>query len=84
MLNNDFKPGFRVDLHHKDMGIVQDAARAAGVAIPLGAHAAQLIGSLRAQGGGALDHTALLMQVQRLSGLPTELTGLLPPIVREC
>jgi 2-hydroxy-3-oxopropionate reductase len=63
-----FAPGFRIDLHHKDLGIVTAAARAAGVAIPLGAHVAQLVGSLRAQGHGGLDHSALLMQVDQLSG----------------
>ena len=41
MLARDFKPGFRIALHHKDMGIVTAAAREAGVVIPLGAVAAQ-------------------------------------------
>ncbi|PJG59173.1 2-hydroxy-3-oxopropionate reductase [Aeromonas cavernicola] len=68
MLAHQFAPGFRVDLHHKDMGIVTAAAREAGVAIPLGALTAQLMGSLRAQGHGALDHSALLLQVEQLSG----------------
>jgi len=68
MLAGQFAPGFRVDLHHKDMGIVVDAARAQGVAIPLGAVTAQLIGALRAQGDGGLDHSALLRGVERLSG----------------
>ena len=38
MLAGNFQPGFRIDLHHKDMGIIIDSARAKGVAIPLGAH----------------------------------------------
>ncbi len=68
MLAGDFKPGFRIDLHHKDMGIVTAAAREKGVALPLGALTAQLIGALRAQGDGGLDHSALLRGVERLSG----------------
>jgi len=68
MLAGQFAPGFRIDLHHKDMGIIVDAARAEGVAIPLGAVTAQLIGALRAQGDGGLDHSALLRGVERLSG----------------
>ncbi len=68
MLKRSFEPGFRVDLHHKDLGIVVSAAREAGVAIPLGAHTAQLMGSLRAQGHGSLDHSALLLLVEQLSG----------------
>ena len=68
MLARNFEPGFRIELHHKDMGIVTDAARAKGVAIPLGAVTAQLVGALRAQGHGGLDHSALLKIIEQLSG----------------
>ena len=43
MLAGNFQPGFRIDLHHKDMGIVIAAARERDVAIPLGALTAQLL-----------------------------------------
>jgi 2-hydroxy-3-oxopropionate reductase len=68
MLARDFTPGFRIDLHHKDLGIVTSAAREAGVVLPLGAVVAQLVASLRAQGDGGLDHSALLKLVEQLSG----------------
>ncbi|WP_049653758.1 2-hydroxy-3-oxopropionate reductase [Kitasatospora sp. MY 5-36] len=68
MLNREFAPGFRIDLHHKDMGIVTDAARAVGAALPVGAVVAQLVASARANGDGSLDHSALLRGVERLSG----------------
>ncbi|WP_369226425.1 2-hydroxy-3-oxopropionate reductase [Streptomyces sp. R39] len=68
-LNRDFTPGFRVDLHHKDMGIVTAAARDVGAVLPVGAVVAQLVASLRAQGDGGLDHSALLRAVERLSGV---------------
>jgi 2-hydroxy-3-oxopropionate reductase len=68
MLAGNFQPGFRIDLHHKDMGIVTAAARERDVAIPLGALTAQLVGAVRAQGDGDLDHSALLRGVERLSG----------------
>jgi 2-hydroxy-3-oxopropionate reductase len=68
MLARDFTPGFRIELHHKDMGIVTSAAREAGVVVPLGAVVAQLIASLKAQGDGGLDHSALLKLVEQLSG----------------
>jgi 2-hydroxy-3-oxopropionate reductase len=71
MLGRSFDPGFRIDLHHKDMGIVTSAAREAGVVIPLGAVVAQLMASARANGDGGLDHSALLRGVERLSGRPT-------------
>jgi 2-hydroxy-3-oxopropionate reductase len=68
MLRRDFTPGFRIELHDKDMGIVTAAAREAGVVIPLGAVVAQLVASLKAQGDGGLDHSALLKLVEQLSG----------------
>jgi len=68
MLAGNFESGFRIDLHHKDMGIVTAAARERDVVIPLGALTAQLVAAARAQGDGSLDHSALLRGVERLSG----------------
>src|SRR6476620_11501671 len=68
MLDRSFDPGFRIELHHKDLGIVTSAAREAGVVIPVGALLAQLMASAKAVGDGALDHSALLRGVERLSG----------------
>ena len=68
MLDREFTPGFRLALHHKDMGIVTSAAREAGVVIPLGSVVAQLIAALVARGDGGLDHSGLLKLVTELSG----------------
>jgi 2-hydroxy-3-oxopropionate reductase len=68
MLDHSFEPGFRIALHHKDLGIVTAAAREAGVVIPIGALVAQLMGSALANGDGGLDHSGLLRGVERLSG----------------
>ncbi|MGB3444760.1 MAG: 2-hydroxy-3-oxopropionate reductase [Actinophytocola sp.] len=68
MVDRQFAPGFRIDLHHKDMGIVLDASRDAGVALPVGNLVAALIASARAQGYGQLDHSALLRVAENLSG----------------
>lgn len=67
MLDRDFQPGFRLELHHKDMGIVTAAAREAGVAIPLGASVAQLVAATVQQGNGGLDHSGLFTVVEQLS-----------------
>jgi 2-hydroxy-3-oxopropionate reductase len=75
MLARQFAPGFRIELHDKDMGIVTSAARAAGVAIPLGAVVAQLVGAAKARGDGGLDHSALLRLVEDLSGRGSETSG---------
>ena len=72
MLDGDFAPGFRIDLHHKDMGIVMSAAREAGVATPVGGLVAQLVGATRAAGDGGLDHSALHRTIARLSGRGTD------------
>lgn len=68
MLARSFEPGFRIELHHKDMGIVTAAAREAGVVVPVGALVAQLMASAKAAGDGQLDHSGLLRGVERLSG----------------
>jgi 2-hydroxy-3-oxopropionate reductase len=71
MLSRNFEPGFRIALHHKDMGILTAAAREAGVVTPLGSLVAQLMASAMANGDGGLDHSALLLGVERLSGKET-------------
>ncbi|XAS67049.1 2-hydroxy-3-oxopropionate reductase [Micrococcaceae bacterium Sec5.7] len=68
MLDRNFDPGFRLALHHKDMGIVTSAAREAKVTIPLGAVVAQLVAATVNQGDGGLDHSGLFKQVLQLSG----------------
>jgi 2-hydroxy-3-oxopropionate reductase len=68
MLVREFAPGFRLALHHKDLGILTSAAREAGVVVPLGAVVSQLVGAMVARGDGGLDHSGLLKLVQELSG----------------
>lgn len=72
MLARDFRPGFRSALHHKDLGIFTAEARRCGVASPLGAVVAQLMGALVARGDGDLDHGALLQLVDELAGRATQ------------
>ena len=68
MIDRDFAPGARIDLHHKDLGIVTASAREAGLALPIGSLVATLMASARANGDGGLDHAALFRTVERLSG----------------
>ena len=68
MISGSFEPGFRIALHHKDMGIITSAAREAGVVVPVAALVAQLMASALANGDGGLDHSGLLLGVERLSG----------------
>jgi len=68
MVARRFQPGFRIDLHHKDMGIALAAARQADVSLPLTGLVAQLVAAGRAMGYGSLDHSALLKVTEQLSG----------------
>jgi 2-hydroxy-3-oxopropionate reductase len=72
MRDREFAPGFRIELHHKDLGIVLAAAREAGVVIPLGAVVGQLITAAQQHGDGALDHSALFRRIAELSGRTEE------------
>ncbi|WP_163507424.1 2-hydroxy-3-oxopropionate reductase [Fodinicola acaciae] len=67
MVERQFAPGFRIDLHHKDMGIVLAAARESEVALPMAAQVAQLLSAARQQGFGDLDHSALLKVLENLN-----------------
>jgi len=68
MLAGDFEPGFRIELHDKDLAIFTSSARQAGVVALLGSLLAQLTGAAKAQGDGGLDHSALMLVIQRLAG----------------
>lgn len=67
-LEHEFTPGFRVALHHKDLGIALEVARAYGVALPHTASVDQMLQALRSGGSGELDHSALLTVIERLAG----------------
>jgi 2-hydroxy-3-oxopropionate reductase len=67
MLNHNFAPGFRIRLHHKDLGIALAAGRAFGVSLPVTALVDQMLGSLEVDGRGDLDHSALLTHLEDLA-----------------
>jgi 2-hydroxy-3-oxopropionate reductase len=67
MVAHRFTPGFRTELHHKDLGIALDTARATGVSLPVTALVDQMLASLRQNGHGPSDHSALLAYVEQAS-----------------
>jgi len=73
MLARDFSPGFRVSLHHKDLGIVAQTASEAGIVLPVGQLLTEVMNSMLEQGYGHLDHSALLLNVERLAGKRADL-----------
>ena len=65
MVRRDFAAGIEARLHHKDFGLVLEAARKSGVPVPLTATVAQQLNALMAQGWGR-DDTASLLRVLEL------------------
>jgi 2-hydroxy-3-oxopropionate reductase len=66
-LSHRFDPGFRSELHHKDLGIALAAGREYGVALPVTAIVDQMLLSMRQKGWGGEDHSALLRIIEDLS-----------------
>ncbi|QGK70136.1 2-hydroxy-3-oxopropionate reductase [Allosaccharopolyspora coralli] len=68
MRSREFNPGFRIELHDKDLGNLEVSARQAGLALPIGALVTQVVAAAKAQGDGSLDHSGLFRQLAQLSG----------------
>jgi 2-hydroxy-3-oxopropionate reductase len=71
-LSHKFDPGFRSELHHKDLGIALAAGREYRVVLPITAIVDQMFDSLIARGRGGWDHSALLTLIEDLSRRQTE------------
>ncbi|MEO6975502.1 MAG: 2-hydroxy-3-oxopropionate reductase [Gallionella sp.] len=69
MLDNDFKPGFKVGLHQKDMRIVMETAHQLGVALPAAALVTQNLNALMGTGDSELDSAAIVKVIKRMSGM---------------
>ncbi len=67
-LSHAFDPGFRSELHHKDLGIALAAGREYGVALPVTAIVDQMLLTMGRKGWGDEDHSALLKVIEELSG----------------
>jgi 2-hydroxy-3-oxopropionate reductase len=68
MLEHSFDPGFRIELHHKDLGIALAAGREYGVTLPVTAIVDQMLETLKMRGKGDRDHSALLTLIEESSG----------------
>ena len=66
---NSYKPGFKIDLHFKDLGLIMESARALGVPVPATATVQELFNALRVKGRGGLDHSAVITLLEDLAGV---------------
>lgn len=67
MTQRAFNPGFRIELHQKDLNLALDSARKLGVALPNTASAQQLFSVCAANGGRAWDHSAMVRALEIMS-----------------
>jgi 2-hydroxy-3-oxopropionate reductase len=67
MINRTFEPGFRIGLHQKDLGLALEAARELGVSLPNTATAQELFNAVKAKEGPELDHSAMVLALEKLA-----------------
>jgi 2-hydroxy-3-oxopropionate reductase len=64
-----YKPGFKIDLHHKDLGLILESARELGVPVPVTAMIQEMFTALRVKGRGGLDHSGVITLLEDLAGI---------------
>src|SRR5271154_3220842 len=67
MIKRTFDPGFRIELHQKDLNLALASARALGVSLPNTANAQELFNSCVAHGGAAWDHSAMARALETMA-----------------
>lgn len=67
MIKRTFDPGFRVELHQKDLALALAGARALGVSLPNTATAQELLNAVRADGGARADHSSMVKALEKLA-----------------
>jgi 2-hydroxy-3-oxopropionate reductase len=67
MLNRGFDPGFRIRLQQKDLNLALQAARNLGLSLPNTSTAQELFNAVAAQGGSDLDHSAIVLALEKLA-----------------
>lgn len=72
MIRHSFEPGFRVNLHRKDLNIALSTARENQVPLPVSGLVTQFFEALAAQGKGDLDHSSLITLYEQLADFTVE------------
>jgi 2-hydroxy-3-oxopropionate reductase len=69
-LAGSYEPGFKIDLHYKDLGLIMESARALGVPLPATAVVQELFNAMRVKGRGGMDHSGIITLLEDLAGAP--------------
>ena len=69
-VSGTYKPGFKIDLHFKDLGLIMESSRALGVPLPATAVVQELFNAMRVKGRGELDHSGIITLLEELAGFP--------------
>ncbi len=67
MIKRTFDPGFRIELHQKDLNLALSGARALGLSLPNTATAQELFNACAARGGGTWDHSAMVKALELMA-----------------
>lgn len=68
MIKRTFAPGFRIELHQKDLNLALEGAKALGIALPNTASTQQLFSACAANGGAKDDHSGLVKALELMAG----------------
>ena len=68
MVKRTFDPGFRVELHQKDLNLALSTARKIGLSLPNTATAQELFNSCAAHGGSKWDHSGMVKALEIMAG----------------
>ncbi|MCC7175413.1 MAG: 2-hydroxy-3-oxopropionate reductase [Bryobacterales bacterium] len=75
VIARNFKPGFRIRLHHKDLRNALQAAESMGIELPLTSLVQRMLASLLAEGKGDLDHSAIVQYLEQRAEVEVKRPG---------
>jgi 2-hydroxy-3-oxopropionate reductase len=67
MIKRTFNPGFRIELHQKDLNLALQGAKSLGVSLPNTATAQELFNACAANGGKAWDHSGMVRALELMA-----------------
>lgn len=69
MMDRNFNPGFRIDLHIKDMNNIMETAHNVGVPLPLSAHLLEIMQAIKQDGCGVEDHSSIVKFYEKMANI---------------